>query len=110
VPILFDNYAYLLIDHSTKCAAVVDPAVPEVVIEFAEKLGVRRIVAVLTTHGHHDHAGGNLALTKMLPGTEVKLQRQNSTHPCLLSRFIFSGHRTSGEPSNSRAYMPSEGG
>ena len=95
VPILFDNYAYLVVDHRTKIAvggsvvlfkeamsctdaktrpflqAAVDPAVPEIVLEFADKIGVRCIGAVLTTHGHHDHAGGNARLKELLPDAEI---------------------------------------
>ena len=55
-PILSDNYAYLLIDEDTKLAAAIDPADAEVVYEAAKKEGVE-IVAILTTHSHHDHAG-----------------------------------------------------
>jgi glyoxylase-like metal-dependent hydrolase (beta-lactamase superfamily II) len=58
VPILEDNYAYLLIDCASKCAAAVDPADAKIVVAAASREGVK-LTHVLTTHGHWDHAGGN---------------------------------------------------
>jgi hydroxyacylglutathione hydrolase len=37
---LSDNYMYLIVDASTRAAAVVDPADPDVVMETAQRLGV----------------------------------------------------------------------
>ncbi|ELR14062.1 hydroxyacylglutathione hydrolase [Acanthamoeba castellanii str. Neff] len=71
VPVLSDNYAYLLIDERDKVAAAVDPVEPKKVLEAAEKEGVP-IKAIYTTHHHWDHAGGNEELLKALPaGTPV---------------------------------------
>ena len=58
VPILEDNYAYLLIDCASKFAAAVDPADAKIVVAAASREGVK-LTHVLTTHGHWDHAGGN---------------------------------------------------
>lgn len=58
VPVRSDNYAYLLIDETTKQAAAVDPYDMKKVQSAAEKEGVQ-IVANLTTHHHYDHSGGN---------------------------------------------------
>ncbi|KAG8786658.1 Cytoplasmic glyoxalase II [Ceratobasidium sp. 428] len=58
VPVRSDNYAYLLIDEATKQAAAVDPFdVPKVRAQ-AEKEGVK-LTALITTHHHADHSGGN---------------------------------------------------
>jgi hydroxyacylglutathione hydrolase len=70
IPILFDNYSYLIIDHATNQAAAVDPAAPLVVLAFAKRLGVD-LVTVFTTHGHHDHAGGNLKIKELNSGIEI---------------------------------------
>ncbi|KAI9182930.1 Cytoplasmic glyoxalase II [Blastocladiella emersonii ATCC 22665] len=58
VPCLSDNYAYVLVDETTNEAAVVDPVEPSKVLAKVAELGVD-VRAVLTTHHHHDHAGGN---------------------------------------------------
>jgi glyoxylase-like metal-dependent hydrolase (beta-lactamase superfamily II) len=53
-----ENFVYLIHDHATQRAAVVDPAweVPEV-LALAEQEGVR-ITDILLTHSHHDHING----------------------------------------------------
>ena len=51
VPLLSDNYGYLIIDSAGACAFVVDPAEPKKMIEAAKKENVK-IVGVLTTHHH----------------------------------------------------------
>lgn len=72
VPIacLSDNYAYLLVCPKTKQAAVVDPSEPDPVLravsENAGRAGDVKVVAILDTHHHHDHVGGNDEVTKQL--------------------------------------------
>ena len=63
IPFLNDNYCYLLVDHATREAAAIDPADPYRVRDVAKRLNLK-LVAVLTTHKHHDHAGGNYELQK----------------------------------------------
>lgn len=57
-----ENFIYLLHDHATNRAAVVDPAwdVPEV-LALARRQGAR-ITDILLTHSHHDHINGIEAL------------------------------------------------
>jgi hydroxyacylglutathione hydrolase len=57
VPILKDNYAWLLRDSSTGATAIVDPADAQPVIEEIEKAGGRLDMIVLTHH-HADHTAG----------------------------------------------------
>ena len=70
LPALSDNYMYLLIDESTKEAAVVDPVAPETVVQSVRDLKVH-LKTILTTHHHWDHAGGNKKLTQMIPDLQV---------------------------------------
>ncbi|CAL2243258.1 unnamed protein product [Prunus armeniaca] len=70
VACLEDNYAYLIIDESTKEAAAVDPVEPEKVLKAAQEHGVD-IKLVLTTHHHWDHAGGNEKIKQLVPGIKV---------------------------------------
>jgi len=53
-----ENFVYLIHDHASDTAAVVDPAwdVPQV-NALAERLGVR-ITDILLTHSHNDHING----------------------------------------------------
>lgn len=56
VPILDNNYAYVLVDAATRTAAVVDPADPAPVLRAVRAVGAT-LTHILTTHRHHDHAG-----------------------------------------------------
>ncbi len=56
VPILENNYCYLIIDRATRRAAVVDPADPHAAARAVEAANVE-LTHILTTHHHHDHAG-----------------------------------------------------
>ena len=72
VPIacLSDNYAYLLVCPETKQAAIVDPSEPGPVLRAIEenigRNGDVKVVAILSTHHHHDHVGGNEAVAEAL--------------------------------------------
>lgn len=66
VPILSDNYAYILRDDASGAVAVVDPGEPDGV---AARLG-DRLDMILLTHHHADHVAGAPAL-KARYGAEV---------------------------------------
>ncbi|GBB88432.1 hypothetical protein RclHR1_00150028 [Rhizophagus clarus] len=66
VPVLQDNYSYLVIDEKTNEAAVVDPVEPEKVLKVANEQGVN-LKHLITTHHHDDHSGGNTNLVKEKP-------------------------------------------
>jgi hydroxyacylglutathione hydrolase len=61
VPLLTDNYAYLLHDAASGEAAVVDPSEAGPVLAVLKETGWR-LAHILNTHHHHDHIGGNAAL------------------------------------------------
>ena len=65
IPQLADNYAYLVIDESTKKAGVVDCAEAEPVLRAVRDSGCQ-LIAILPTHHHWDHIGGNEDLLKHL--------------------------------------------
>jgi hydroxyacylglutathione hydrolase len=67
---LMDNYAYLVIDEGTKSAGVVDCAEAEPVLEAIAAEGVT-LTAILPTHHHLDHVGGNEDLLSAKPGLTV---------------------------------------
>lgn len=61
VPVLRDNYLYLIHEPTSGVTAAVDPAVAP---EVHETLAARgwRLTHILNTHHHLDHVGANLAL------------------------------------------------
>jgi hydroxyacylglutathione hydrolase len=70
VPQLSDNFAYLISDDASKEAAVVDCAEADKVIDAAKQLGLK-LIAVLTTHWHGDHSGGNEDIARKVPGLKI---------------------------------------
>jgi len=60
-PLLRDNYAYLVICEDTGEAGVVDPSEAEPVLRRVEQEKVTP-KAILNTHHHRDHTGGNPGL------------------------------------------------
>eukprot|EP00884_Botryococcus_braunii_P012145 jgi/Botrbrau1/20931/Bobra.0135s0061.3 len=69
VPVLQDNYAYLVAD-KYKTGFVVDPVQPQAVINKAKAEGIT-LTHCLTTHHHWDHAGGNVELSSLLPSINI---------------------------------------
>ncbi len=61
VPVLSDNYVWLVHDEASGETAAVDPSVGPPVLAAAEALGWT-IDQVLNTHWHPDHTGGNQAI------------------------------------------------
>ncbi|XP_027967432.1 hydroxyacylglutathione hydrolase-like protein isoform X3 [Eumetopias jubatus] len=70
IPVLEDNYMYLVIEERTREAVAVDVAVPKRLLEIVGREGVS-LTTVLTTHHHWDHARGNVELARLRPGLAV---------------------------------------
>lgn len=70
MPCLRDNYAYLVHAPGSVEAAVVDPSEAAPVLAALAREGLT-LRAVLCTHHHWDHVGGNEALADALPGLEI---------------------------------------
>ncbi len=66
IPVLSDNYVFLLFDPRQKIAAVVDPAVAKPVLKRIQELDAD-LVAIFNTHHHPDHVGGNRKLLQHFP-------------------------------------------
>jgi hydroxyacylglutathione hydrolase len=70
VPCLKDNYAYVLLAPGSKRAVVVDPGEAEPVARALGEHGLS-LGAILATHHHPDHVGGNAELARAFPGIKV---------------------------------------
>lgn len=69
LPVLNDNYIYLLHDCVSGETAAVDPALAQPVLDALSAQGWQ-LTTILNTHHHPDHVGGNLEL-KRLTGCTV---------------------------------------
>ena len=86
IPVLNDNYIYLIHDPESKETAVIDPAVAEPVLSVLKQKNWQ-LNYILNTHHHGDHVGANLTLKKQtqckivgsaadqqrIPGIDIKL-------------------------------------
>jgi len=70
IPVLKDNYVFVLHGEEPGQAVVVDPAVAEPVIAWLEDRNLE-LAAVLHTHHHQDHIGGTPALLQRWPAARV---------------------------------------
>jgi hydroxyacylglutathione hydrolase len=61
IPLLRDNYGYLIVCPKTNMAAIIDPSEAEPVLQRIEQQKVT-LTAILNTHHHRDHTGGNEGL------------------------------------------------
>ena len=83
IPVLKDNFSYLIHDHRNNFASFVDVSEVKPVMSYWETLrgeapttaptaGYDKTFAVLTTHKHWDHCGGNKDIAA-LPGGKVTI-------------------------------------
>ncbi len=66
IPVLSDNYIFLMLDLDRQIAAVVDPAEAAPVLAVLADHQVQ-LVAIFNTHHHGDHVGGNKELMVAFP-------------------------------------------
>jgi len=97
VPMLTDNYAYLIHDQGSGATAILDPSEAEPGLKAAAARGWA-ITHVLDTHHHNDHCGGNLGIKQAtgakvvgpaydrdrIPGIDIAVDEK--------SGFDFAGH------------------
>jgi hydroxyacylglutathione hydrolase len=70
LPAFRDNYIFLLHDADRNIAVVVDPGDSQPVMVKLRELGAE-LVAILNTHHHPDHIGGNRSLLQKFPHAVV---------------------------------------
>ena len=63
IPVLRDNYLYLIHDPVSKATAAIDPAVAPPTLAALKDRGWK-LTHILNTHHHMDHVGANLTLKK----------------------------------------------
>lgn len=70
IPCLKNNYSYLVIDEDTRQALIIDPGEFSPVSQVIEQENAEPI-AILNTHYHPDHVGGNAELYQNYKGLKV---------------------------------------
>ncbi|MBI3758053.1 MAG: hydroxyacylglutathione hydrolase [Deltaproteobacteria bacterium] len=90
IAVLADNYAYLIIDEATKEAGVVDPSEAGPVADAVRKEGVK-LSAIINTHHHWDHVGGNEELVKEFPGVRVYGHKRDKDRTPAITNLVDEG-------------------
>ena len=90
IPLLADNYGYLLIDPANKRAAIVDCSEAGPVLAEVARRGLK-LDAVLSTHHHFDHVGGNDEIARAVPGIRVLGSRADVTRLPALTEPLSDG-------------------
>lgn len=90
IPCWNDNYAYLVVCEDTNEAGIVDPTDAVPVMAEVEKSGVS-LKAILNTHHHHDHIGGNQELLQRWPGLTVYGHQSDKGRIDGQTRFLETG-------------------
>jgi hydroxyacylglutathione hydrolase len=70
VPCLRDNYTYVVSSEAAPGLLVVDPCEPVAVLAAVERRA-QPVVAILNTHHHADHVGGNREILAKFPACRV---------------------------------------
>lgn len=92
VPCLSDNYAYLVTADGSREAFVVDPSEAEPVIAAVEREGLD-LVAIVNTHHHHDHVGGNEGLRARFGALPVYAHASDEGRIPALTERVEEGRR-----------------
>lgn len=92
IPVLNDNYVFVLHGDGPGPAVVVDPAVAEPVIAWLEQRGLE-LSAILHTHHHHDHIGGTPGLLQRWPQAAVIASGADQARIPLQTQAVQGGDR-----------------
>ncbi|CAE7736568.1 Hagh [Symbiodinium microadriaticum] len=90
VKALSDNYMYLVVATDSARAVAIDPAEGEKTAALCKSLEID-LVAVLNTHYHADHSGGNAFLASALPGLEVVVGERDADRTPAVTRRVQDG-------------------
>jgi hydroxyacylglutathione hydrolase len=93
VPVLNDNYVWLIHDEGSGETAAIDPAVGQPVLDAAAARGWR-ITQIWNTHWHPDHIGGNAEI-KAATGCKITAPAAEAGKIPTLERAVAEGDKVS---------------
>lgn len=90
IPLLADNYGYLLIGPDGVRAAVVDCSDAQPILADVARRSLR-LEAILSTHHHYDHVGGNDEVARAIPGIRVLGSREDRSRVPAITEALADG-------------------
>jgi len=93
VPCLQDNYAYLVAAEGQSEAVVIDPSEAAPVKEALAREGLH-LAAILNTHHHWDHVGGNPELAQAHPGIPVYAHQRSLDERAIRGQTVGVEHES----------------
>jgi hydroxyacylglutathione hydrolase len=91
IPVLSDNYVWLVHEAESRETTVIDPAVAEPVLDEAKRRGWR-ITQIWNTHWHRDHTGGNESI-KRATGCVITAPASEAERIPTMDRGVAEGDR-----------------
>lgn len=82
IPVLNDNYVWVISDDYTSSAIVVDPALAQPVKTFLSRYDLE-LTHILCTHHHYDHIGGITELVDTYGCAVIGSEKDRERIPCL---------------------------
>jgi hydroxyacylglutathione hydrolase len=92
VPCLSDNYAYLIIDERNEQVSIVDASEPAPVLAAIARVGLP-LAAILSTHHHGDHVGGNEDVIDKHPNAQVFGHRSEEKRIPKITKLLDDGEK-----------------
>ena len=89
IPVLTDNYIYLIHDPISGETAAIDPALAEPVLQVLNQRGWQ-LTYILNTHHHGDHVGGNLEL-KRKTGCQIIASKADKHRIPAIDKIVQNG-------------------
>lgn len=92
VPVLKDNYTYLVVDQPTRSCVVIDPPDPGPVIERLTEKALKP-KAIWLTHHHRDHVAGVPGLKQRFPDLPVVCSKRDFNRIPGATRSVSEGDK-----------------
>lgn len=92
VPVLKDNYTYLVVDSPTRTCLIIDPPEVKPVMDRLEQENLTP-AAIWLTHHHNDHIAGVPGLLNLYPGLPVYCSERDADRISFSNRSVKEGDR-----------------